>query len=138
MVRTARPRVGAHFGLAGLDAGDRTQPHRLRLGERRAPVELGLALAGDEGLDDPVLERVEADDDEAPARREQRERRAQGLLELRELGIDENPKRLKRARRRVLARFTGPHRTCHDAGKLACGSNGVPALAASNKRLCNL
>ena len=32
---------------------------------------------------------------------------AQGLFELLKLGVDENPKCLKRARRRVLARFAG-------------------------------
>ena len=81
---------------------------------------------------------MEADDDEPAARREQRERRAQGLLELLKLGVDENPKCLKRARCRVLARFSGPDRTSHDVGKLACGSNRAPAFAPSNKRLCNL
>ena len=73
-----------------------------------------------------------------PPGREQLERRAQGLLELLKLGVDENPKSLKRARCRVLARFAGPDRTSHDVGKLACGSNRAPAFAPSNKRLCNL
>ena len=130
--------LAAASAAPGLDARQRVQAVR-RLGrERRAAVDLGPALARDEGLDDPVLERMEADDDEAAARREQRERRVQGLLELLKLGVDENPKRLKRARCRVLARLAGPHRTSHDVGKLACGSYRAPAFAPSNKRLCNL
>ena len=76
--------------------------------------------------------------DQPAAGREQLERRAQGLLELLKLGIDENPKCLKRARRRVLARFAGAHCTSHDFGQLACGSNRAPAFAPSNNRLCNL
>src|SRR5205085_10563448 len=89
-------------------------------------------------LDDPVLERMEADHHQPAAGREQRERCAQRLLELLELGVDENPKSLKRARRRVLAWLSGLDRTSHDVGKLCRGSNRAPALAPSNKRLCNL
>ena len=73
-----------------------------------------------------------------PPGREQLERRAQGLFELLKLGIDENPKCLKRARRRVLARFAGADCTSHDFGQLAGGSNRAPAFAPSNNRLCNL
>ena len=94
-------------------------------------------LARDEGLDDPVLSEWKLI---TTSRRpgEQRERRAQRSLELLELLVDENPKSLKRARRRVLACLSGLDRTSHDVGKLGCGSNGAPALAPSNKRLCNL
>ena len=77
------------------------------------------ALARDEGLDDAVFERVEADHDQASAGAQQLERRAQALFELLKLGVDENPKSLKCARCRVLARLAGLDRTSHDFGKLA-------------------
>ena len=47
--------------------GDGAQPQRLRCGERRAPVHLGAALAGDEGLDDAVFERMERHHDQPAA-----------------------------------------------------------------------
>ena len=73
-----------------------------------------------------------------PAGASSSQRRAQALLELFKLGVDVNPKSLKCARCRVLARLAGLDRTSHDLGQFACGSNGSPALSASHKRLCNL
>ena len=55
-------------------------------------------------------------DDEPSARRQHLERGAQPLFELLKLGVDENPKSLKRARCRVLARLAGLDRTSHDVG----------------------
>jgi hypothetical protein len=104
----------------------------------RPAVDLALALAGDEGLHDAVFERVETDHRQAAARHQQLERGVQALFELLKLGVDKNPKCLKCARCRILARFAGLDRTSHDVGKLTRGSNRVPALAPSNKRLCNL
>ena len=48
-----------------------------------------------------------------------------------------NPKSLKRARGRVLARLAGLDRTSHDFGQISGGSNACAALPASHKRLCN-
>ena len=53
------------------------------------------------------------------------------------LGVDVNPKSLKRARCRVLARLAGLDCTSHERGKLPGASHGRPALPASHKRLCN-
>jgi hypothetical protein len=70
-------------------------------------------------------------------RGQQRQRRVQPLLERFKLGIDVNPKALKRARCRVLARLAGLDDTSHERGQLPGGSNGMPAFAASNKRTRN-
>ena len=137
--RRARARVGAHFGVAGLDAAERPQARRLAAaanGARRSTTL--LAFARDEGLDDAVFQRMKADHHQAAARRQQLERRVQALFELLKLGVDENPKSLKCARCRVLARLAGLDRTSHELGKLPRGSNRAPAFAPSNKRLCNL
>ena len=104
---------------------------------RRAAVDLVLALAGDEGLDDAVFQRMEADHRQAAARLQQVERALQNLFELFKLGIDENPKSLKGTRGGVLVRLAGLDRTSHDGGQLASGSHGSAAFADSNKRLCN-
>jgi hypothetical protein len=60
------------------------------------------------------------------------------LFERLKLGVDMNPKSLKCARCRVLARLAGFDCTSHERGKLPCAANGSPAFAASDKRLCNL
>ena len=106
--------------------------------ERRAAVDLGAALARDEGLDDAILQRMEARSRRRrPPSGEQVHRRLQNLFELLKFGIDENPKSLKGARCRVLVRLPRLDRTSHDGGQLASGSHGMAAFPASNKRLCN-
>ena len=128
-------RTSVSPGLMRASARSRRRRFGAANGARRSTSL--LALARDEGLDDAVFERMEADHDQPAARRQQVERRVQALFELLKLGIDENPKSLKCARCRVLARLAGLDRTSHDVGQLAGGSNGFAAFAASNKRLCN-
>src|SRR5207237_526429 len=53
------------------------------------------------------------------------------------LGVDENPKSLKCARRRVLAWLAGLDRASHEFGQLPCAAEGATLLAASSNRLCN-
>ena len=81
---------------------------------------------------------MEADHDQASVRGQQGERGLQPLLQGLKLGVDVNPKSLKRARCRVLARLAGLDCTSHERGKLPCAADGSPAFAASDKRLCNL
>jgi hypothetical protein len=80
---------------------------------------------------------MEADHDQPSLGLQQLHRGAQPLLEVLEFSVDENPKSLKRARRRVLARLAGLDRTSHDFGQFDGASHRTPACAASNKRLCN-
>jgi len=80
---------------------------------------------------------MEADHDQTSLRGQQRQRGLQALLERLKLGVDMNPKSLKCARCRVLARLAGFDCTSHDRGKLECAAHGMPAFAASDKRLCN-
>ena len=58
-----------------------------------------MLLAPEEALDDPVLERVEADHRHAPARPQRVERRRKGGLEGVELVVDGDAKRLEDAAR---------------------------------------
>ena len=90
-------------------------------------------------LDDAVLQRMEADHHQPPAGRAACPSAAlSACSQLLKLGVDENPKSLKCARCRVLARLAGFDRASHELGQLGGGSNRAPALAASNNRLCNL
>jgi hypothetical protein len=59
-------------------------------------------------------------------------------LQLFKLGVDENPKSLKCARCRVLARLAGFDRASHEFGQFGGGCKRAPFLSASNNRLCNL
>src|SRR6266542_6973668 len=58
-------------------------------------------LRGNEPLDDPVLERVVGDDDEAPAGSQQVHRAGETALDRFELAVDRDPERLEDARRRM-------------------------------------
>ena len=70
-----------------------------QLGRADAAPPLGL----EEALDDPVLERVVAQDHEAAARPEQVERRGETRLERVELLVDRDPQGLEDAGRRMRA-----------------------------------
>ena len=67
-------------------------------------------------FDNSVFKRMEADDHQAATGQQQLERCRQALFELLKLGVDKNPKSLKCARCRILARFAGFDRTSHDVG----------------------
>ena len=68
MHRRARARVGGTSAAPGVTRASARSRDRPRRREGRAPVELVAALARDEGLDDAVLERVEADHDQPSSR----------------------------------------------------------------------
>ena len=74
-----------------------------------------------------------------PPGREQRRARPQRLFELLKLGVDENPKSLKCARCRVLARLAGLDRASHERRPARRWfEQGARSVAPSNNRLCNL
>src|SRR5439155_8606681 len=98
-------RIRGHLGRARLDraALDRAQ---LRLVPADADREVGRARAAalalaEEALDDPILERVEADHRKPSAGPQQLERRRQRGLERSELLVDRDPQRLEDALRRM-------------------------------------
>ena len=82
--------------LAGVDREPR--------GQRRGPRQIAERV-----LDQPVLERVEADDRAAPAHRSRSGNAARKRRELVELGVDRDAQRLERARRRVDLRLALLH-----------------------------
>ena len=79
---------------------------------------------------------MEAHDREPPAALEEVHRLRQRHLELFKLPIEENPKSLKGARRRMLARLARADRATHDLGKVACGPQR-PLAPCRNNRCCN-
>src|SRR6476646_5973097 len=66
-------------------------------------VRLRLRAVLEELLDQPILQRVEGDDEEAPAGREHALGGGEGLGQLTQLVVDVDAQRLERARRRVPA-----------------------------------
>ena len=67
-------------------------------------------LGGEEALDDPILERVVAEDDDATSRTEQVEGRRQPVLEGIELFVDRDPQCLEDTGRRVRSTRMTPSR----------------------------
>ncbi len=84
---------------------------------------IALGLAAHEALDQPVLERMEADHAQPAARREQADGLRQRGLDFLELAIHVDADRLEGARRRMLAGFARRHRAGHDVGKLPRGAD---------------
>src|SRR5690606_40483808 len=121
--RAARARVALDLG------GRRTnQPAAKAQGRTRGGrnvrqtriARIAARRAREVALDDPVLERVEADDDETAAGREQRLGLRERRLERVELAIDRDPDRLKDARRRMdlrLAAARGPRDDVRERGR---------------------
>src|SRR6185503_12325267 len=97
---------------------------------------IGDRLLAHEGLDDPVLERMEAHDREPAFGLEQLHRLWQRHLQLFKLLIDVNPNSLEGAGRRMLPRLARANRTTHDLGKLFRETDG-PARASRDNRSCN-
>ena len=106
------PQAGAPGAWVGLDlaavgVSERSgQEAQAGVPAAHADRELGgtdaaASLGGEEALDDPVLERVVAEDDEAAARPEQVEGGGEALLERVELLVDGDPQRLEDAGRRM-------------------------------------
>ena len=93
-----------------------------------------------EALHDAVLERVEADHGEPPARREQRDAPAAASASSSfKLPIDENPKSLKGARRRILRqspRVRAPTAAPRAAASCRVRAEGL-ARPSRNNRSCN-
>src|SRR5262245_16652842 len=91
------------------------QPPQLRLAPADADREVRRADAAaleslEEALDDPVLERVERDDGNAPAWPQHLERGRKRLLELAQLVVDGDPERLEGALRRMAVPEPGRRR----------------------------
>jgi hypothetical protein len=89
--------------------------------KRRASVVLLAGMAGNELLDDPVFEGMEADHDQQAQRLQYIRQAGSALLQGFKLGVDENPKSLKCARCRVLARLAGFDRVSHELGQFGGG-----------------
>ncbi len=102
--RAARARIALDLFIARADEPADELQARPRVGRdvRQSGVHLVAArFASHEALDDPVLERVEADHEEPPAGREQLDGLRQRALERGELGVDGYSDRLERARGRM-------------------------------------
>jgi hypothetical protein len=78
-------------------------------------------MAGNELLDDTVFEGVEADHDQQALGCNTSMLWVQRCLQGFKLGVDENPKSLKCARCRVLARLAGFDRVSHELGQFGGG-----------------
>ena len=124
------------------DERERRRRQRRRLdGKAREPriAAEGLRRRQEEALHDPVLERMKADDGEAPVGGEHRNDLRQDQRELRELAIDENPKSLERPRGRILTPITPRARADgfgHDRGQLPRALDGCDR-ASRNNCSCN-
>ncbi len=139
----ARPRIAADFRRR------RPHPHhllelRLELGrnagdEGLAPIDRRCAgMAVNKAFDQRVFQRMKADHGQPPARPQAVEHLAQRRFDLRKLGIDVNPKSLKRAGGRVLARLTALDGTGNQCGEFAAARERRSGIAASHNLLCNL
>src|SRR4051812_29030554 len=104
-LRRGGARVQVELGLARPD-GPCVHDPELRLAATAAHWQVGRTDTAPGGLaeavlDHPVLERVEADDGDPPARLHQLETRLEAFAELPELVVDLDPQRLERALRRM-------------------------------------
>src|SRR5690242_18543872 len=120
-----RARIARDLGSGRTDGTARCRTHH-GLGAADADREVGraraaLLLPAEELLDDPVLERVEGDDGEAPARPQHLERGRQRALDRAELVVHLDAERLEHPLRRVpLAEAGGRrHRVLDDFDEIA-------------------
>src|SRR5690242_8567738 len=113
-LRRGGARVLVELGLARPDR-PRVHDPELRLAATAADWQVGRTDTAPRGLPEPlldqaVLERVEADDRDPPARVDQLEGQLQALSELPELVVDLDPQGLERPLRRVALAEAGGRR----------------------------
>src|SRR5690606_11226725 len=95
-----------------------------------------LGARGDEPLDDAVLERMEADHRQPPARAQRVVGGAEAALEVLELAVDVDPDRLERARGRVDVATPARHHRGAQPGQFG-GALERALAAADNDRARN-
>src|SRR5439155_23691893 len=123
---TGAPRAGVGGDLLGLRGDGLADRAKGRVSAADADRQLGrtgaaLALGRDEALDDPILERVVAEDDEPAAGPEQVHCRREPGLQGVELLVDGDPQRLEHPGGRVDApagTWVDGHRPFDDRGEL--------------------
>src|SRR6185312_16746394 len=103
--RRGRSRVAGRLPRAGPDRPARRRPqHRLLAADADRKVgraSAAVLLVAEETLDDPVLQRVEADHREPAARIQEVDRGRQRILERRQLVVHRDPERLEDPLRRM-------------------------------------
>jgi hypothetical protein len=132
--RCARPRAAPPSGRAGwraprprrLDAAQRAQAQRLGRRHRRAAVDHVAAFARDEGLDDAVFQRMEADHHQPPPGASSASAAFSPCSSASSSALTMNPKSLKRARCRVLARLAGLDARATSAASSPVVRTGAP------------
>src|SRR5512133_1596624 len=135
----ARARVDCNL-MSRRPDGLLRQDAQRRLAAADADRELRRARAAmllppEEALDDPVLERVEADDGDPPSGTERLERRREGGLERLQLVVDGDPQRLEDAPRRMTLAEAGRgrNRSLDRLHELTRALEGVLAPAAHDR-----